>query len=242
MVGPVAMKSAMLLFFVAHSVIDKSRALIQRLPRSSFTSSHQSLYRMLKASRGGGLDDSDSDFDFEETYDYSESENDEEEAPSVSATTITSKVSANKKKLSAKKTKKSLLESETNVESDDKDDTLFESAMAATKKTKRKKTSATKKTLDAELAKSRPKRTKKSSIMTRIPYIVRACANPFTVFSMTRSYFASLFDIHYLEKDSSKHFVVQEKAKKESSSGRKQERKMRPGQAKTLSDLPQLSA
>ena len=95
---------------------------------------------MLKASRGGGLDDSDSDFDFEETYDYSESENDEEEAPSVSATTITSKVSANKKKLSAKKTKKSLLESETNVESDDKDDTLFESAMAATKKTKRKKT------------------------------------------------------------------------------------------------------
>merc|ERR1712238_48280 len=180
------------------SVIDKSRALIQRLPRSSFTSSHQSLYRMLKASRGGGLDDSDSDFDFEETYDYSESEN--------------------------------------------KDDTLFESAMAATKKTKRKKTSATKKTLDAELAKSRPKRTKKSSIMTRIPYIVRACANPFTVFSMTRSYFASLFDIHYLEKDSSKHFVVQEKAKKESSSGRKQERKMRPGQAKTLSDLPQLSA
>ena len=46
--------------------------------------------------------------------------------------------------------------------------------------------------------------------------------------------------LHTLTKDSSKHFVVQEKAKKESSSGRKQERKMRPGQAKTLSDLPQL--
>jgi len=244
MVGPVAMKSALLLFFVAHVfVIDKSRALIQRLPRKSFTSSHQSLYRTLKA-RGGGLDESDSDFDFEETYDYSESENDEEEVSSVSATTITSKVSANKKKISAGKSKKSLPESETNVKSDDKDDALFESALAATKKAKRKKTSATKKTLDAELAKSRPKRKKKSNIMSRIPYIVRACANPFTVFSMTRVYFASLFDIRYLEKDSSQQLrsEAQDKAKKESRSGRQQEKKMRPGQAKTLSDLPQLSA
>ena len=43
---------------------------------------------------------------------------------------------------------------------------------------------------------------KKSSgggLIKKIPYIVRALANPFTVFAMTKGYFASLFNIDYLQ-------------------------------------------
>ena len=32
-----------------------------------------------------------------------------------------------------------------------------------------------------------------------VPYIIRACLNPFTLMSMTKGYFISLFDINYLK-------------------------------------------
>lgn len=68
--------------------------------------------------------------------------------------------------------------------------------------------------------------------------------------AMTKAYFASLFDISYLEKKAPPaqqlRSALEDKAKKQGGLGggtpKKGKRAMKPGQAKTLSDLPQLSA
>eukprot|EP00571_Detonula_confervacea_P016111 CAMPEP_0172310696 /NCGR_PEP_ID=MMETSP1058-20130122/12546_1 /TAXON_ID=83371 /ORGANISM="Detonula confervacea, Strain CCMP 353" /LENGTH=208 /DNA_ID=CAMNT_0013023613 /DNA_START=30 /DNA_END=656 /DNA_ORIENTATION=+ len=79
-----------------------------------------------------------------------------------------------------------------------------------------------------------------------VPYIVRACLNPFTLISMTKAYFVSLCDVNYLKEEQSQTLrsALQEKARTQpqSSGSTKPKRKMKPGQSKTLSDLPQLSA
>lgn len=129
--------------------------------------------------------------------------------------------------------------------------TLSKSTLSAVKKSQAKASSSSKAAVNASLKKSpslhkKKKKTKKASII-RIPYIVRACLNPFTVLAMAKSYFASLFNIAYLEQESSQGLrsALESKAKAEAASGsppKKGKRAMRPGQAKTLSDLPQLSA
>ena len=44
--------------------------------------------------------------------------------------------------------------------------------------------------------------TKKKGVYKRfVPYIVRACLNPFTLVTMTKAYFVSLLDINYLNKE-----------------------------------------
>lgn len=97
-------------------------------------------------------------------------------------------------------------------------------------------------------SKSVAKKTSGGSIYKRyVPYIVRACVNPFTLFAMTKAYFLSLCDINFPKEDNSQTLrsALQEKARKQnqfSSGSTKPSRKMKPGQAKTLSDLPQLSA
>ncbi|KAL7483974.1 hypothetical protein ACHAW6_009618 [Cyclotella cf. meneghiniana] len=81
-----------------------------------------------------------------------------------------------------------------------------------------------------------------------VPHIVRACLNPIMLVKMTQAYFASLVDIHNLREEPSQNLrsALEEKARKQSPSAggasNKPKRKMKPGQAKTLSDLPQLSA
>lgn len=48
--------------------------------------------------------------------------------------------------------------------------------------------------------------TKKRGIYKRfVPYIVRACLNPFTLIAMTKAYFVSLMDINYLKEVSENH-------------------------------------
>lgn len=130
-------------------------------------------------------------------------------------------------------------------------ETLSASAKQVLEKAKKKKKSLVKKTVSESLSKSKKaKRSSSSSstsILKKIPYIVRAFMNPFTVFAMTKGYFASLFNIDYLQEDISQNLrsALQEKAKSNptgGSGGGKRARKMKPGQAKTLSDLPQLSA
>jgi hypothetical protein len=37
--------------------------------------------------------------------------------------------------------------------------------------------------------------------LLKMPYILRALLNPFTVMSMTKSYFASLFNIDYMKEE-----------------------------------------
>jgi len=131
---------------------------------------------------------------------------------------------------------------------------LAASAVAAVEKAKKKKAEEAKRTMNKAILKSKvaaevkKSRKKSPSLLKRVPYIFRAFINPFTVLKMTRGYFASLFNIDYLDEhldeDSSQNLrsALEEKAKRTSMSGGKRARKMRPGQAKTLSDLPQLSA
>jgi len=123
---------------------------------------------------------------------------------------------------------------------------LSKSTVAAVAKAKSKKAEVVKKAVSASLSQTKPKKRSVSLLKAlHVPYIVRACLNPFTFFSMTKAYFASLFNIDYLVEDSSQTLrsALEEKAKKAGSSGgKKPKRQFKPGQAKTLSDLPQLSA
>ena len=86
------------------------------------------------------------------------------------------------------------------------------------------------------------------SPLLKIPYIIRACLNPFTVIAMTKAYWQSLFNIKFMEEESAQPLrsALEEKAKKAGGStglgGRGGKRRYKPGQAKTLADLPQLSA
>jgi len=136
-------------------------------------------------------------------------------------------------------------EEEDEEESDDEielDPKLTKSTMKAITKMKKKKLSATKKVLSSKL--KAPKRKRRGSLFKNIPYIIRASLNPVTLLAMTRAYFASLFDLNFLKKDETQDLrsAMEEKAKKNPSGGRKKKRQFKPGQAKTLSDLPQLSA
>mmetsp|Transcript_21096 Transcript_21096/g.29559 ORF Transcript_21096/g.29559 Transcript_21096/m.29559 type:complete len:215 (+) Transcript_21096:166-810(+) len=133
---------------------------------------------------------------------------------------------------------------------DAEEEPLSKSALKAATKARAKRVASNKKSVNASLvAQSNPKQSKTSStksLSRRVPYVIKAFLNPLTVFAMTRAYFASLFNINYLEDDTSQTLrsALQEKAQRSPGGSRKggKGRKMRPGQAKTLSDLPQLSA
>eukprot|EP00339_Tiarina_fusa_P015761 CAMPEP_0117032824 /NCGR_PEP_ID=MMETSP0472-20121206/23504_1 /TAXON_ID=693140 ORGANISM="Tiarina fusus, Strain LIS" /NCGR_SAMPLE_ID=MMETSP0472 /ASSEMBLY_ACC=CAM_ASM_000603 /LENGTH=210 /DNA_ID=CAMNT_0004741579 /DNA_START=68 /DNA_END=701 /DNA_ORIENTATION=+ len=125
------------------------------------------------------------------------------------------------------------------------DPKLAKSAQSSAAKQKARATATAKAAISAKLDKPSPK--KKSSLLKifKIPYIVKALVNPFVVWQMTKGYFASLVNLNYLEenKDPSQDLrsALEAKAKKGGSSGSRGKRKMKPGQAKTLSDLPQLN-
>ena len=76
---------------------------------------------------------------------------------------------------------------------------LAAAALKSTKKTKAKtqlsKSSSVKKTMSSKL--STPK--KKGSLLKffRVPYIIRACLNPFTVMSMSKHFWLSLVSLDY---------------------------------------------
>ena len=65
----------------------------------------------------------------------------------------------------------------------------------------KKKVAAVKAKVDVAMSESKPvKRRGVASIYRHyVPYILRACLNPFVFVQMTKSYFASLFDINYLK-------------------------------------------
>lgn len=153
-------------------------------------------------------------------------------------------------------------DSEYESEEEDEDEivmktkSLSKSTRKAASKAKAKKTKASKSAVSQSLSQSNTKSSisskKKKSIYKKVPYIIRAILNPFIGVAMIKAYFASLFNIDFGAEDSSQSLrsALEEKAKKAggsgsgsgASGGAKRARKMRPGQAKTLSDLPQLSA
>jgi len=111
------------------------------------------------------------------------------------------------------------------------------------KSAKLKMESSTKEAISKKLKKAAKKK-RGGSLFKKIPYIIRASLNPVTLLAMTRAYFGSLFNLNFLKKDESQDLrsAMDEKAKKKPIEGRKRKRQFKPGQAKTLSDLPVLSA
>lgn len=77
---------------------------------------------------------------------------------------------------------------------------LAASAVKAADKTKSKKVSRAKAAVNTGLAETPKKSPKKKSRKLGLPYIVRVCMNPLTVFAMTKAYFASLFNLDYVKK------------------------------------------
>lgn len=81
------------------------------------------------------------------------------------------------------------------------------------------------------------KKKSSSSLMSliHIPYIIKACLNPFTFVKMTKAYWSSLVNLEYLAErtDSSQDLrsALEAKAKKSGGSSRGK-RKFKPGQAK----------
>mmetsp|Transcript_16659 Transcript_16659/g.31189 ORF Transcript_16659/g.31189 Transcript_16659/m.31189 type:complete len:241 (-) Transcript_16659:143-865(-) len=136
-------------------------------------------------------------------------------------------------------------EEEEEEESKTLDASLAAAALKSTKKAKAKaqlsKSSNVKKTMSSKLA--TPK--KKGSLLKffRVPYIIRACLNPFTVMSMSKHYWLSLMNLDYPPKDSSQDLrsALDDKARKGGPTQARGKRKMKRGQAKTLSDLPKLN-
>lgn len=138
-------------------------------------------------------------------------------------------------------------------EEEEKQAALSESTISKTQKIQSKKeakaASKSKAAINASLQKTKKKKSSGSLLKKMgIPYIVRACMNPLTVLAMTKAYFASLFNIAYLEEDSSQGLrsALEAKAKKDAASGgagnKKGKRSMKPGRSKSLADLPALSA
>mmetsp|Transcript_450 Transcript_450/g.594 ORF Transcript_450/g.594 Transcript_450/m.594 type:complete len:224 (-) Transcript_450:892-1563(-) len=191
-------------------------------PSCTDTAIDHDLNRILSIRSGAFADDSDSDFDSDSDYqsnDEYDSEEEEEEDVKLSASAVKAMNKAQSQKKKAAK--------------------IQVSQSLATAKTSKKKVS--------------PKKHKAANVLTktkskglRVPYLLKAFLNPFTVITMTKGYFASLFNIDYLKEDQSQTLrsALQEKAKQGGGgpSKRSRQRKMKPGQAKTLSDLPQLSA
>jgi len=178
------------------------------------TPTSRSLHSVAFVIPRGGYDDESSYESDEEEYDDEE----EEEVVKLSKATVEASTKANAKQ--TKETKKA----------------VSKSLSTSAKKKKSK---------DAKAKVAETKSKSKSRI--RIPYILKAFLNPFTVFAMTKGYFASLFNIDYLQQDTSQTLrsALEEKAKRSGGNTSKRPgrgRKMKPGQAKTLSDLPQLSA
>jgi len=136
------------------------------------------------------------------------------------------------------------------IESSDEEETdeEGEEAHLLGKATKKAATKVVKKSVAAAMKSTQetPKFPKLGNFF-KLPYIVKACLNPVVFIKMISGYWKSLYNINYMSEkavDPSQELrsALEQKARqgggKNPSRGK---RKMKPGQAKTLSDLPQLN-
>lgn len=97
------------------------------------------------------------------------------------------------------------VEDEDETEEDEDESTLSKATQASLEKIKKEQRENVKEIIQASLPKSKKDKKKKksssrlSSSSITIPYIIKALLNPFTVWSMTKGYFASLFNIDYIQ-------------------------------------------
>jgi len=81
-------------------------------------------------------------------------------------------------------------------EDEQEDEKLAKLSTSAVKSIEKK----TKKKVSQAMSKKATRRRRRSILeVLRMPYILRAFLNPFTMIAMTRCYFASLFNINYLK-------------------------------------------
>uniref|UniRef100_A0A7S1YH44 Uncharacterized protein n=1 Tax=Grammatophora oceanica TaxID=210454 RepID=A0A7S1YH44_9STRA len=139
-------------------------------------------------------------------------------------------------------------EYEEDEEDEELDPSMVNSMLKSSRKSKAKAAAAVKAEVSSQLKSKTTKKQSRRSIVSHIPYIIRASLNPFTVLAMTKAYFQSLFNFNFPKKEGDTagelRSALEAKAKKSGSSGggrNKGRRQMRPGQAKTLSDLPALN-
>eukprot|EP00985_Skeletonema_marinoi_P018216 scaffold10134_cov146-Skeletonema_marinoi.AAC.5 len=187
---------------------------INRIPASSIPPPSSQLQQQFLVFRGGAASDEYDSDEYDSEYDSDE----EEEEPIVTKAkklATSTKSATQKKALKQTAVKTAALKSKVSV------------AMASSSSS------------------SKPVAKKKGVYKRFVPYIVRACLNPFTLVAMTKAFFVSLMDINYLNKEEPSQNLrsaLEEKARKQQPGPTKPKRKMKPGQAKTISDLPQLSA
>eukprot|EP00529_Nitzschia_sp_RCC80_P027433 CAMPEP_0113459520 /NCGR_PEP_ID=MMETSP0014_2-20120614/10495_1 /TAXON_ID=2857 /ORGANISM="Nitzschia sp." /LENGTH=246 /DNA_ID=CAMNT_0000351107 /DNA_START=79 /DNA_END=819 /DNA_ORIENTATION=+ /assembly_acc=CAM_ASM_000159 len=176
----------------------------------------QSLLRQL---RGGDLDDADAateiEFESSDEEEDEESDDEEEEEASLakSAKAATAKVQAKAQDAAVSAAKSSL-----------------KTALQA-KKAQSKKSMSSKEDAGGIM-----------SLFT-IPYIIKATLNPVTFMKMTKLYWSSLFNHNYLKENTDVSDELRNSQTRNRGSGgggKKGKRKFKPGQAKTLSDLPAL--
>ena len=91
---------------------------------------------------------------------------------------------------------------ETEDEEEEEDVKLTTAAVKATEKVRAKKTASAKSAVNAGLASEASKKSvaKKKKSSFKLPYVVSAFLNPFTVIAMTKAYWASLFNLNYITK------------------------------------------
>jgi len=175
----------------------------------------QSLLRQL---RGGDLDDADAateiEFESSDEEEDEESDDEEEEEASLakSAKAATAKVQAKAQ------------------------DAAVSAAKSSLKTALQAKKAQSKKSISKEEA---------GGIMSlfTIPYIIKATLNPVTFMKMTKLYWSSLFNHNYLKENTDVSDELRNSQTRNRGSGgggKKGKRKFKPGQAKTLSDLPAL--
>lgn len=135
------------------------------------------------------------------------------------------------------------IESSDEEETDDEEE---EEAPTLAKATRKAATKAVKKSVAAAMS---PPKKKSFSLgkFFKLPYIVKACLNPIVFFQMTAGYWKSLYNIDYMTEqtpDSSQGLrsALEQKARLGGAGGKPtRKKKFKPGQAKTLSDLPVLN-
>ena len=184
----------------------------------------------------GGATVVDSDDEEEESEDESEDEDEDEVAAAVDDEEESEDEEEEEEEVAAKLKTVKLASS-----------TVKKAAKTKSKVAASKKASVNK-VLKEELKTTKHAAKKKKRGLMKIfsvPYIIRACLNPFTLFAMTKAYWASLCNLDYGKSDDSSQELrsaLEAKAKKgPTTGGSKGRRKMKRGQAKTLSDLPALS-
>lgn len=134
------------------------------------------------------------------------------------------------------------IESSDEEETDDEEE---EEAPTLAKATKKAATKAVKKSVAAAMS---PPKKKSFSLgkFFKLPYIVKACLNPIVFFQMAAGYWKSLYNINYMAEqtsDSSQGLrsALEQKARLGGGGKPTRKKKFKPGQAKTLSDLPVLN-